>query len=43
VRIVPDEFRFLPQVVADGVERVVVAIASGKNNNAKFHVLEVGD
>jgi hypothetical protein len=39
----PDEFRFLAQVVADGVERVVVAIASGKNNDAKFHELVVGD
>jgi hypothetical protein len=30
MRIVPDEFRFLPQIVADGVECVVVAIASGE-------------
>src|ERR1039458_958962 len=36
-RIVPDIFRFLAEVGGDSVESVVVAIASGKNNDAKFH------
>jgi hypothetical protein len=32
----------LPQIVADGIESVVVAIASRKNNDAEFHELVVG-
>ena len=39
VRIVPDEFRLLAQVVVDGVPRVVIAIAAGEDNDAKFHEL----
>ena len=38
----PDEFGLLPQIMADGIKRVVVAIASGKNNDAKFHDVWVG-
>jgi hypothetical protein len=29
--------------MADGMESVVVAIASGKNNDAKFHEFVVGN
>ena len=36
-RIVPDEFGLLPEVVRDGVQRVVIAIAAGKDDDAKFH------
>ncbi len=36
-RLVPDEFDGLLQDVADGVERVVVAIGPGKNDDSKFH------
>ena len=39
----PDKLRRLPEVVADRVESVVVAIASGKNNDAKFHELCFGE
>src|ERR1019366_3456421 len=41
-RIVPDIFRFLAEVGGDCVESVVVAIASGKNNDAKFHEFCLG-
>jgi hypothetical protein len=37
VRLVPDKFDGFVQDVADGVERVVVAIGSGKDYNSKFH------
>ena len=35
--VMPDELRLLPEVVGDGVECVVIAIAAGKDNDAKFH------
>ena len=35
--IVPNVLRLLAQVVAGGVECVVIAIAAGKDNNAEFH------
>ena len=35
--VVPDELRLLPEVVGDGVEGVVIAIAAGKDDDAKFH------
>jgi hypothetical protein len=34
---VPDVLRRLAQIVTRRVKRVVVAIAAGKDNNAKFH------
>ncbi len=36
---VPDEFSRLTEIMRDGVSSIVVAIASGKDNDAKFHVL----
>jgi hypothetical protein len=39
--IVPDEFGLLAEVVGEGVPGVMVAIASGKNHDAKFHGLEI--
>ena len=36
-RVVPDELRRLPEIVGDRVKSIVIAIASGKNNDAKFH------
>ena len=33
----PDEFRLLPEVLADREEGVVIAIAAGKNDDTKFH------
>jgi hypothetical protein len=33
----PDELGRLPEIVGDRVESIVIAIASGKNNDAKFH------
>ena len=36
-RIVPDKLRLLPEIVGDRVERIVIAIAAGKNNDAEFH------
>ena len=33
----PDELRRLPEIVGDRVKSIVIAIASGKNNDAKFH------
>jgi hypothetical protein len=33
----PDEFRRLPEIVGDRVKSIVIAIAAGKNNDAKFH------
>ena len=33
----PDKFRRLPEIVGDRVKSIVIAIASGKNNDAKFH------
>ena len=39
IRVMPDEFRRLPQVIGDRVKRIVIAIASGKNNDAKLHGL----
>ncbi len=36
-RIVPDKLRRLPEIVGDRVKSIVIAIASGKNNDAKFH------
>jgi hypothetical protein len=35
--LVPDEFDGLVQDIADGVERVVVAIGPGKNNDSELH------
>ena len=37
LRVVPDEFRLLTEILRDGVQSVVIAIAAGKNDNAKFH------
>ena len=37
----PDEFGRLAQVVVDRIPGIVIAIAAGKDNNAKFHELEV--
>ena len=36
-RIMPDEFRRLAEIVGDRVPSVVIAIAAGKDNDAKFH------
>jgi hypothetical protein len=33
----PDELDRLPEIVGDRVKSIVIAIASGKNNDAKFH------
>ena len=33
----PDELRLLAEVVDDGVPRIVIAIAAGKNDDAEFH------
>ena len=33
----PDKLGRLPEVVGDRVKCIVIAIASGKNNDAKFH------
>jgi hypothetical protein len=33
----PDKLGRLPEVVGDRVESIVIAIAAGKNNDAKFH------
>ena len=35
--VVPDKLGGLPEVVGDRVKCIVIAIASGKNNDAKFH------
>ncbi len=35
--IVPDEFGLLAEVMTDGVEGVVIAVAAGEDNNADFH------
>src|SRR5215471_4439184 len=35
----PDEFHRLVQDVADGMERVVIAVRSGKHNDSEFHCL----
>src|SRR6267378_1605491 len=37
--LVPDEFDGLPQNVADGVKRVMVAIGPGENDDSKFHAV----
>ena len=37
--LVPDEFDRLPQDAADGVESVVIAIGTGKDDNTNFHRL----
>jgi hypothetical protein len=37
VGVVPDEVRLLAEVPIHGEPRIVIAIAAGKNNNAKFH------
>src|SRR5215469_16349419 len=39
----PDEFRQLPKILRSRVKCIVVAIASGKDNNAEFHDVEGGD
>jgi hypothetical protein len=36
-RIVPDELRLLAEGMAGGIERVVIAIAAGKDDYAKLH------
>ena len=36
-RVVPDEFRGLSKIVSDRVKSIVIAVASRKNNDAKFH------
>src|ERR1700674_2832725 len=38
-RLVPDKFDRLPQNVADGVKRVMIAIGPGKNYDSKFHAV----
>src|SRR5882762_5581598 len=38
-RLVPDKFDGLPQNVADGVKRVMIAIGPGKNYDSKFHAV----
>jgi hypothetical protein len=35
----PDELNRLMEHIADGVERVVIAIGSGKDDDSKFHAL----
>ena len=37
VRIVPDEFGLLAEIVRDGVPSIVIAIAAGKDDDAEFH------
>src|SRR6185369_9068974 len=37
-RVVPDEFRLLPEVVTDREECVVVAVAAGKHDYTESHV-----
>ncbi len=35
--VVPDKLGGLPEVVGDRVKCIVIAVAAGKNNDAKFH------
>jgi len=37
--VMPDEFGRLREIVSDRKKSVVVAVASGKNNHAKFHAI----
>src|SRR5947209_13202133 len=37
--VMPDEFCRLTEVLADGVEGIVIAVAAGKNDDTKFHGL----
>ncbi len=37
--VVPDEFRGLREIVGDRVLSIVVAVASGKDDHAKFHAI----
>jgi hypothetical protein len=37
MRVVPDVFRLLAQVLRYGIKRIVIAIAARKDNNAEFH------
>ena len=36
-RVVPDKLGGLPEIVGDRVKSIVIAIAAGKNNDARFH------
>jgi hypothetical protein len=37
LRLMPDEFDGFVEDVADGVERVVIAVGPGKDEDSKFH------
>ena len=39
----PEHLRFLFEIVHQGLVNIPVAIGAGKNNNTKFHVIELNE